>query len=148
MHDLNYSIARWGIEFHTLSCTAARLVTRTRFHDYITPILQKLHWLPVRYRIIIMYKILILTYKNLCIHGLAPLYLHKLIQEYIPTRNLRSSSKLNLVSATVSTLTYGNHSYSKASAELWNNLHMHVKNCKTLCQSSLKTHLFKVAIDD
>ena len=41
--------------------SAARLVTRTRFHDHITPVLQKLHWLPVRYRI--MYNILILTYK-------------------------------------------------------------------------------------
>ena len=80
--------------------SAARLVTRTCFHDHITPVLQKLHWLPVRYRI--MYKILILTYK--CIHGLAPLYLQELIQEYKPTRNLRSSSKLNLISATVSTL--------------------------------------------
>ena len=82
--------------------SAARLVTRTRFHDHITPVLQKLHWLPVRYRI--MYKILILTYK--CIHGLAPLYLQELIQECKPTRNLRSSSKLNLISATVSILTY------------------------------------------
>ena len=57
--------------------SAARLVIRTRFHDHITHVLQKL---PVRYRI--MYKILILTYK--CIHGLAPLYLQELIQEYKP----------------------------------------------------------------
>ena len=104
------------------------------------------HWLPVRYRI--MYKILILTYK--CIHGFAPLYLQELIQEYKPTRNLRSSSKLNLISATVSTLTYGHRSFYKASAELWNNLPMHVKSCQTvsLFKSSLKTHLFKVAFDD
>ena len=108
------------------------------FHDHITPILQKLHWLIVRY--CIMYKILILTHK--CIHELVPLYLQELIQKYVPTRNLRSSSKLNLVSATVSFLTYGHRSFSKASAELWNN----VKNCKTLCQfkSFQNTHLFKV----
>ena len=74
------------------------LLLGTHFHDHITPVL---HWLPVRYRI--MYKILILTYK--CIHGLAPLYLQELIQEYKPTLNLRSSSKLKLVSATVSTHT-------------------------------------------
>ena len=56
-----------------------------------------------------------------------PLYLQELLQEYIPIRNLRSSSKLNLVSATVSTLLYGHRSFSKASTELWNNLPMHVK---------------------
>ena len=81
---------------------------------------------------------------------LAPLYLQELIQEYMPTRNLRSSSKLNLVSATVSTLRYSHCSFSKAAAVLWNNLPMHVKNCKTLCQfkSSLKTPLFKVTFVD
>ena len=127
--------------------SAARLVTRTHFHDHITPVLQKLHWLPVRYRI--TYKILILTYE--CIHGLAPLYLQELILEYKPTCNLRSPSKLNLIiSATVSTLTYGHRSFYKASAEIWNNLPMHVKSCRTVSQrvSSLKTHLFKVAFDD
>ena len=96
-----------------------------------------------------MYKILILTYK--CIHGFAPLYLQELIQEYKPTSNLRSSSKLNLISATVSTLTYGYMGlFYKASAELRNNLPMHVKSCRTvsLFRSSLKTHLFKVAFDD
>ena len=77
--------------------SAARLVTRTRGHDHITPVLYNLHWLPVKYRII--YKILLLTYK--CLHGLAPDYLADLIQEYKPSRNLRSSSKLNLVSLSV-----------------------------------------------
>ena len=31
--------------------SAARIVTNTRKYDHITPILQKLHWLPVRQRI-------------------------------------------------------------------------------------------------
>ena len=35
--------------------SAARLVTRTRSSEHITPVLRKLHWLPVKYRI--MYKI-------------------------------------------------------------------------------------------
>ena len=34
--------------------SAARLVTRTRFSDDITPVLRDLHWLPVKFRI--MYK--------------------------------------------------------------------------------------------
>ena len=37
--------------------TAARVVTRTRKFDHITPVLKQLHWLPVRYRIV--FKILL-----------------------------------------------------------------------------------------
>ena len=44
---------------------AAHLVTRSRKHDHITPILKQLHWLPVYSRI--KYKILLLTFKAL--HG-------------------------------------------------------------------------------
>ena len=61
--------------------SAARLVTRTRSSDHITPVLRTLHWLPVKYRI--MYKILLLTYK--CMHGLAPEYLNDLIKVYKPS---------------------------------------------------------------
>ena len=42
---------------------AARLVTRSRKHDHITPILKQLHWLPIYRRI--KYKILLLTFKAL-----------------------------------------------------------------------------------
>ena len=95
-----------------------------------------------------MYKILVLTYK--CIHELAPIYLQELIQEYKPSCNLRSSSQLNLVSTSVSTLSYGNRSFCKASAELWNRLPLNVKNCQpvNLFKTSLKTHLLKIAIDN
>ena len=47
--------------------SAARIVTNTRKYDYITPILQKLHWLPVRQRI--PFKILLITDKY--IHDMA-----------------------------------------------------------------------------
>ncbi len=47
---------------------AARVLTRSRKYDHITPILQSLHWLPIKFRI--SYKILLLTYKAL--NGLAP----------------------------------------------------------------------------
>ena len=55
--------------------SAARLVTRSRTYDHITPILQNLHWLPIRSRI--DFKILLLTYK--CHHGTAPVYLQDLV---------------------------------------------------------------------
>ena len=123
--------------------SAARLVTRTRSCEHITPVLRELHWLPVTYRI--MYKILVLTYK--CIHELAPIYLQELIEEYKPSRNLRSSSQLNLVSTSVSTLSYGNRSFRKASAELWNRLPLNVKTVKLLTYSKLVSrHIYSKCV--
>ena len=77
---------------------------------------------------------------------MAPLYLQELVQPYVPTRTLRSSSKLLLVKSTSSTITYGHRAFEISSAELWNNLPYHVKTAKTLVQfkSSLKTHLFNI----
>ncbi len=49
---------------------AARVLTRSRKYDHITPILQSLHWLPIKFRI--SYKILLLAYKAL--NDLAPAY--------------------------------------------------------------------------
>ena len=53
---------------------AARLITRTRMRDHVTPILKALHWLPITQRV--KYKILVLTHK--CIYEKsAPEYLQK-----------------------------------------------------------------------
>ena len=48
---------------------AARILTGTRKYDHMTPVLYKLHWLPVKYRI--EYKIILMTYRAL--NGLAPI---------------------------------------------------------------------------
>ena len=57
---------------------AARLVTRTRSSEHITPVLRRLHWPPVRQRI--TYKILLLT--NKALNGIAPKYIADLLQPY------------------------------------------------------------------
>ncbi len=49
---------------------AARVLTRTRKYDHISPVLSTLHWPPFKHCIDI--KILIITYKAL--NGLAPQY--------------------------------------------------------------------------
>ncbi len=41
---------------------AARVLTRSRKYDHITPILQSLHWLPIKFRN--SYKISLLAYKG------------------------------------------------------------------------------------
>ena len=68
---------------------AARLVTRTRKFDSITPVLKQLHWLPVKQRI--SYKILLLIFKAL--YGIAPRYISDLLTQYVPIRTLRSLDK-------------------------------------------------------
>ncbi len=72
---------------------AARVLTRSRKYDYITPILQSLHWLPIKFRI--SYKIVLLAYKAL--NYLAPAYLTNLLSRYNPTRSLRSQNSALLV---------------------------------------------------
>ena len=120
--------------------SAARLITRTKRREHITPILKQLHWLPVKSRI--NYKILLLTYQ--CLNGTAPSYLQDLILQYTPTRNLRSNSKSLLVAQSTHTKYYGTHSFRNSSAELWNSLPDTVKQAGTTesFKTLLKTYLF------
>jgi len=120
--------------------TAARIVTRTKRSDHISPVLKDLHWLPVRLRI--NFKILLLTYKSL--HGLAPLYLSELIQPYKPTRSLRSQSKHLLVKTKTKLVNFGDRAFSAAAAVLWNDLPTKVKEADSLerFKNLLKTYLF------
>ncbi len=73
-------------KLYIIQNAAARVLTRSRKYDHITPILQSLHWLPIKFRI--SYKILLLVYKTL--DSLAPAYLTSLLSRYNPTRSLRS----------------------------------------------------------
>ncbi len=81
----------------------ARVLTRSRKYDHITPILQSLHWLPIKFRI--RYKILVLAYKAL--NYLAPAYLTNLISRYNPTRSLRSQNSGLLVVPRITKSTKG-----------------------------------------
>ena len=97
---------------------AAWLATRTRSSEDITPVLRRLHWLPVRQHI--TYKILLLKYKAL--NGMAPRYIADLLQPYTPTRQLRSSSKNLLVTPKSNLKFYGDRSFQVAAPRLWNSL--------------------------
>jgi hypothetical protein len=122
---------------------SARLITHTRKHDHITPVLIELHWLPVEYRI--KYKILLLTFK--CLHHLAPPYLTNLLQPYQPQRSLRSSNHGLLRVCKTRLKTFGDRAFSASAPKLWNDLPTYVKDCDTidLFKTGLKTHLFKIA---
>ena len=121
--------------------TAARLVLRVPRHEHITPALEELHWLPVRQRI--NYKILLMTYKAL--NGMAPEFISDLIQLYVPTRSLRSSSGSHLEVPCSVTKFYGERAYASAAAHLWNTLPNNICQAPslTIFKSLLKTHLFR-----
>ncbi len=104
---LDYCNALLGVILHLLNA-AARVLTRSRKYDHITPILQSLHWLPIKFRI--SYKILLLTYKAL--NGLDPLYLTDLLSQYNQTRSLRSQNSGLLVVPRIVKSTKGGRTFS------------------------------------
>ncbi len=122
---------------------AARVLTRTRKYDHISPVLSTLHWLPIKHRI--DFKILLITYKAL--NGLAPQYLSELLSHYSPPRLLRSQNSGHLILPRISKSTTGSRSFFYFASKLWNNLPNAVRKADTLCQfkSRLKTHLFNLA---
>jgi len=125
--------------------SAARLVVGAKKHDHVQPILDKLHWLPVRKRI--LFKVLLMVYKSL--NNLAPTYIKDLIKPYKPSRPLRSSAKglLKIPDAARSALVnYGERAFSIAAPTEWNNLPEAVRSASSLqCfKTTLKTHLFKM----
>ena len=74
---------------------SARLTFCALKHCHITPLLQQLHWLPIRLRI--EFKILLITFKVL--QGSAPKYLINLISVFPPSRyDLQRSNKGILLS--------------------------------------------------
>ena len=126
--------------------SAAHLLSRSNFREHITPLLQKLHWLPVKQRI--HFKILLITFKAL--NNLAPQYLTDLLHRHSPSRRLRSSDA-NLPSPITTTKyrTVGDRAFAIAAPTLWNSLPLAIRQCDNLpsFKHLLKTHLFESAFE-
>ena len=120
---------------------AARVVVKASRYDHVTPILETLHWLPVRYRI--QYKIILTTYK--ASHLLAPGYLSDLLEFYQPIRTLQSSSESLLVVSRAHLRHFGDRAFCIAAPHLWKDLPRNMRTCDSLYQFKrlLKTYLFK-----
>ena len=65
---------------------AARLILMAPRHHHSTPLLKKLHWLPISERI--KYKVACMCFH--AINGSGPTYLSELLHIYTPSRTLRS----------------------------------------------------------
>ena len=123
---------------------AARVIAKAGRRDHISPILFKLHWLPVEF--CIRNKILLLTYRAL--HSLAPTYITELLVPYTPHRRLCSSTEQLLVVQKYRLKHFGARSFETAAPALWNSLESQIRLQKILTsfRRSLKTHLFRHAL--
>ena len=123
-----------------LQNASARIITRSKRHDHITPVLYKLHWLPVHLRI--HFKILLTMFK--CSKGNAPSYLRNLIVPYAPIRRLRSATQNLFVIPKVSSRSYGERTFSFIGPYLWNALPNWVRNSSSI--DSFKDNLKKTSL--
>ncbi len=127
---------------HIVQNSPARVLTSSRKYYHIIPILQSLHWLPIKFRI--SYKILLLAYKAL--NCLAPAYLTRFLSRYNPTRSLRSQNSELLVVPRIAKSTKGGRAFSYLAPNsgialqitFWVQTH-------SLFESRLKTHHFSQA---
>ena len=122
--------------------TAARIITRSKKYDHITPVLKELHWLPIEQRI--KFKIIDMTFK--CVHSLAPVYLSSKLNNYYQTRNLRST-KQHLLNIPKTNTTQGKRAFSIIAPILWNKLPNELRQLESheLFKKRLKTELFREA---
>jgi len=126
-NSLLYGLPDYSIN-QRIQNSAARIVTNTRKYDHITPILQNLHWLPVRQRI--HFKILLITYQS--INDMAPEYLCKPVSIRKSPEKLRSSSQI-LLQVPVSRLKLcGDCAFSVSTPTLWNRLSANIKKASSL----------------
>jgi len=104
---------------------AARLVSGARRYDHITPVLQELHWLPVRRRV--DFKIATVVYLSL--FGMAPAYDLAADCQLVSDegrRQLRSANSRTCgVRRTYSS--YGDRCFAAAGSRLWNSLPAHLR---------------------
>ncbi len=140
-NSLLYGLPDYKIQrLQRLQNTAARIIVRCPKISHITPVLFKLHWLPVQMRI--RFKVLLLVYR--CVNDLAPAYLCNLVTPLQHDRITRSSSQhlLNIPSSRLKK--YGDRSFSVCGPKEWNLLPLYIKLSSSVesFKSNLKPHLF------
>ena len=120
---------------------AARLVLLAPRHHHKTPLLEKLHWLPISERI--KYKVACMCFS--AINGSSPAYLSELLHVYTPSRTLRSSSDTRMLEIQqYKRKTRGFQTFSCFGPHIWNSLPQDLRHCSTLSsfKAKLKTFLF------
>ena len=108
---------------HIQNTAACILAKCSNSFIHSTIILKKLHWLPMKQRIV--YTILITTYK--AYHSIAPKYICDLITRREYKRELRTNDQMNLVVPFVKRKHFGERSFSYAAPREWNKLELSIR---------------------
>ncbi len=122
---------------------AARLLTGTRKHEHITPVLASLHWLLVKFRV--YFKILLFVF--IALHGCAPQYVCNLrippLDLFGRLVNFFSQSLVHILKLKATRL------FAVAAPRLWNSLPLHLRSSPSisLFKSALKTHFYSVCFN-
>ena len=126
---------------HIFTLSECQIVLKKAKRDHVTPLFRKLHWLPLQARI--DYKIYVLCFK--CINETAPSYLSDLLEQYVPSRLLKSGSQnlLNIPPRANKKCT--EKAFKHCASYIWNSLPSYIRVAKSESQfkNDLKTHLFK-----
>ena len=137
--------SKYIMKLQRLQNWSAKLIYRASRRDHASPYLHKLHWLPVKQRI--LYKVFLYVYKCLC--GSAPKYLTSSIPLYTQSRSgLRSA--LDTTRLTVPKYhnkglkSAFNRSFSLSVPTLWNMLPSDLRSATSVFsfKKGLKTYLF------
>ena len=130
----------------------ARLVTGTRKFDHISPVLAKLHWLPVSYRI--TYKIAVLTHKTLSTsqpgYLSSSIHRHHLPDTVITTRSA-TLNHLTLPNIRNFRSDFSRRGFANCAPTIWNNLPKDITDntiTRDVFVKRLKTHLYRLAYVD
>ena len=112
----------------------ARVVTKAPRFSRTTPILKRLHWLNVKFRI--HFKICTITFRTLKENQ--PAYLADLLVRPKCSKYLRSTNSNRFVVPRIKT---------KTGPALWNALHVPIRNAETILtfRKLLKSHLFDMS---
>ena len=97
---------------------SARVISKTRKRDHITPVLKALHWIPIKKRT--QYKMMLLVFNAL--HKQGPSYISDYLHWHTPSRPLRSMCFPSLTPARSRSVVIQRRILNGGCSQLWNSL--------------------------
>ena len=129
MNAILYKLLDYQIKkLQKIQNNIARLILRFNRSDYITHLLQELHWLPVPQRIV--FKILLLVHKS--INGNGPSYLTDLFHSLQQKRYHLRSTNQHLLMEPRANKTYCDRALSVCGPKLWKELPLCNRECGSI----------------